>query len=98
MSKYKKGDAVLILAGKDRGKTGTIDKVFPKKKLILVDKINIAKKHVKSTKESEGGIKEFSVPFNWSKARVQDNLDNKKSVSAKKLVPKKPKISKTEKK
>ena len=98
MSKYKKGDAVLVLSGKDKGKSGTIEKVFPKQKKILVDKINVAKKHVKPSKEAEGGIKEISVPFDWSKARVVDAFSKKKVTPAKKLASKKPKISKTDKK
>ena len=45
--KVKKGDSVLIIAGKDKGRTGKIIKSFPKDLKILVEGINLKKKHVK---------------------------------------------------
>jgi len=97
VNKYKKGDSVLILSGRDKGKSGTIEKVMPKQKKILVEKINIVKKHVKPTKEAEGGIKEISLPFAWSKAKVLGDSNKKKSPSKTQDL-KKTKTSKTVKK
>lgn len=73
VSKYKKGDTIVVLSGKDKGKTGKIAKVLPKKSLILVEEINIVKKHVKPTKDSDGGIKEIALPFHWSKAKISSS-------------------------
>ena len=53
--KVKKGDLVLITAGKDKGRTGKITKSFPKELKILVEGINLKKKHVRPKKEGEKG-------------------------------------------
>ncbi len=53
--KIKKGDTVLIMSGKDRGKKGKVMKVFPEKNLILVEGINLKKKHQKGKKSGEKG-------------------------------------------
>jgi len=61
--KIKKGDKVKILKGKDRGKTGTVDKVFSKTGKILVGGLNVYKKHSKPRGEAKGGIFDFSRPL-----------------------------------
>jgi len=53
--KFKKGDSVLIIAGKDKGRTGKITKAFPKELKVLVEGINLKKKHVRPKKEGEKG-------------------------------------------
>ena len=53
--KVKKGDSVLITAGKDKGRIGKITRAFPKELKILVDGINLKKKHVKPKREGEKG-------------------------------------------
>lgn len=53
--KIKKGDTVKILAGKDRSKTGKVVQVLPKKDRVVVEGINIFKKHVKPKREGEKG-------------------------------------------
>jgi len=53
--KIKKGDTVLIISGKDRGRTGKVLHVFPKRKSILVEGINLKKKHIRPKKEGEKG-------------------------------------------
>ena len=53
--KIKKGDKVKILAGKDRGKTGKILKMFPEKNKAIVEGLNLVKKHVRPRKEGEKG-------------------------------------------
>ncbi len=65
--KIKKNDKVKILAGKDKGKTSTIVKVFPKRGKVLVEGINIAKKHVRPTKKMpQGGTIDLPVPVDIS--------------------------------
>ena len=56
MKKFKKGDVVLVTAGKNKGKTGEITKVFPKKDSVIVKGANMYKKHVKPTQNTEGGM------------------------------------------
>ena len=53
--KVKKGDSVLIIAGKDKGRTGKITRAIPKELKILVEGINLKKKHVKPKREGEKG-------------------------------------------
>ena len=69
--KIKKGDTVLILSGKDRGRTGKIEKVLPKKKKVIIDGINIIKKHVRPRKQKQKGeIVEVSAPFDVSNTKL----------------------------
>lgn len=53
--KIHKGDTIKIITGKDKGKTGKILKVFSKKNKILIEGLNLCKKHVKSKKQGEKG-------------------------------------------
>jgi len=53
--KVKKGDNVLITAGKDKGKTGKITRAFPKESRVLVEGVNLKKKHVRPKREGEKG-------------------------------------------
>lgn len=69
--KIKKGDTVLIISGKYRGKTGKVLKAFPKEMKILVEGVNIVKKHQKPKKEGEKGqIIEIPKPIPVSKAKL----------------------------
>ena len=64
MNKIKKNDNVVVLAGRDRGKTGRVFRVYPAKERALVEGINYVKKHARKTQESpQGGIvqKESSI-------------------------------------
>lgn len=53
--KVKKGDTVLIIAGKDKGKTGKIMKALPKEAKVLIEGINLRKKHTRPKREGEKG-------------------------------------------
>jgi len=65
----KKGDTVVILSGDDKGKTGVVSKSFPQTGKILVEGINVAKKHQRpKAKGQKGQIVEIAMPFNASKA------------------------------
>lgn len=64
MNKIKKNDMVYVLAGRDRGKTGKVFRVYPQKERALVEGINYVKKHARKTQEApQGGIvqKESSI-------------------------------------
>ena len=64
-SRLKKGDTVVVLAGKDKGKKGKILNVFDGG--VIVEKVNVAKKHQKPTKAFQGGIIEKPMPVDPSK-------------------------------
>ncbi|MGM0507892.1 MAG: 50S ribosomal protein L24 [Fusobacteriota bacterium] len=60
----KKGDMVKVISGNDKGKTGKVIKVIPKKGKVVVDGINIVKKHLKPTQMNpQGGVVEKPAPF-----------------------------------
>ena len=61
--KLKKGDRVIVVAGKDKGKSGDVLKMLPKENRAVVSGVNVARKHMKQTAAQEGGIvnKELSI-------------------------------------
>ena len=71
--KIKKGDVVVVTAGKDRGKEGAVLRSFPKDMKVLVEGVNIVKKHQKSKKRgSQGQIIEKPMPFSVSNVALKD--------------------------
>jgi len=67
MNKIKKNDTVYVLAGKDRGKTGRVFRVYPLKERALVEGINYVKKHArKSQQDQKGGIIQKEMPIHLS--------------------------------
>jgi len=65
--RIKKGDRIRVLAGKDRGKEGNVTRVLPSKNRVIVDGINVAKKHQKPTKATmQGGIQDKAMPIHVS--------------------------------
>ncbi len=70
MLKFKVGDTVKITTGKDKGRTGKIERILPKKKLALIPGINIYKKHVKGNPGQKGGIFDIPRPLPFSKFTI----------------------------
>ena len=70
--KIKKNDNVIVIAGKDKGKTGKVLKAFPKLDMVLVDGVNIKKKHQRATKSnSKGQIVEKPLPVHVSNVKIK---------------------------
>ena len=67
MLKLKVGDKVKIRIGKDKGRKGKIEKIFPKRKIALIPDINIYKKHVKGSQGQKGGIFDIPRPLAFGK-------------------------------
>ena len=82
----KKGDKVVVLTGRDRGKQGTVLEVFPQKERVVVDGVNIVKKHQKPRPPAEeGGIKEIPAPIHVSNVKkVEKKAKSTKKSQAKK--------------
>jgi len=75
--KIKKNDMVMVIAGNDRGKTGKVLKVFPQNSRIIIEGINIRKRHTKaSQKNPQGGILEKEAPIHVSNAMMLDPKSN----------------------
>ena len=70
--KLKKGDEVIVLAGKDKGKTGKIVKVIPKKMRAIVSEINRVKKNQKPDNNQPGGIIDKEMPIHISNLSYYD--------------------------
>ncbi len=69
--KIKTNDKVKILSGKDKGKTGKVVQVFPEEGKLVVEGINVMKKHLKTRSKSEKGqVLELAAPFFGSKAAL----------------------------
>jgi large subunit ribosomal protein L24 len=69
--KIKKGDNVLIIKGKDRGRTGKVLRVLPSLKKVIVEKVNIIKKHLKPKSQGKKGeIIHIEAPFSISNVKL----------------------------
>ncbi len=69
--KIKKGDTVLVISGKDRGRKGKVVSSLPKKRKVIVEGINIKKKHIKPRREGEKGqIIEVPAPLDVSNVKI----------------------------
>lgn len=62
----KKGDKVVIIAGRDKGEEGEVLEVFPHKNKAVIDNLNMVSKHSKATQDNPGGINEIPAPIHLS--------------------------------
>jgi large subunit ribosomal protein L24 len=71
--KIKKGDNVIVTVGKDKDKTGRVLKVYPEKMKILVEQVNISKRHTRpNQKNQKGGIISKEMPIDYSNVQLLD--------------------------
>ncbi len=71
-AKLKKGDKVVVLTGKDKGKTGEISAVMPKENKAVVDGINMAIRHQRQTQTAQGGRVSKAMPIDLSNLALMD--------------------------
>ncbi|HMF61985.1 MAG TPA: 50S ribosomal protein L24 [Vicinamibacterales bacterium] len=73
-AKIKKGDKVIVLTGKDKGRQGAVLKVFPKDERVLVEGLNIVHRHTKPSQgDPQGGIKNKEAPMHVSNVAIVDS-------------------------
>ncbi|OYR22957.1 50S ribosomal protein L24 [Brucella thiophenivorans] len=77
MQKIRKGDSVVVLSGKDKGRTGEVLQVMPKDDKALVRGINVVKRHQRQTQTQESGIISKEAPIHLSNLAVADPKDGK---------------------
>lgn len=77
MQKIRKGDTVVVLTGKDKGKQGEVVRSLPKENRVVVRGVNVVKKHTRATQVSQGGIVEVEAAINVSNVSHIDPKDNK---------------------
>ena len=76
-AKIKKGDKVVVLTGRDKGRTGEVVQVMPKEDRALVRGVNFVKRHQRQTMNQEGGIISKEAPIHLSNLAVADPKDGK---------------------
>lgn len=77
VAKIKKGDNVIVIAGKDKGKQGEVIKVLVEKNKLVIAGVNVVKKHMKPSQTSEGGIVEKELSIDASNVALLDPKENK---------------------
>ncbi len=78
MAKIKKGDTVVVLAGKDKGKTGEVTRVDPKASKVVVSGVNVSVRHRKPSQANpQGGLDRFEAPLHISNVALADPKSGK---------------------
>jgi large subunit ribosomal protein L24 len=65
-SNFKRGDKVIVIAGSDKGKTGSVIEVLLEKQRVIIEDVNLVKKHRKPTQTTPGGIIDMPAPIHMS--------------------------------
>jgi len=74
--KIKKGDKIIVTAGRDKGKAGEVLKVLPSENRAIVQGVNLVKRHQRQTQSSEGGIISKEAPIHISNLAISDPKDS----------------------
>jgi len=86
MQRIRKGDQVAVLAGRDKGKRGEVLRVIPSDSRVVVQGVNVVKRHRKPTQMSAGGIEEIEAPIHVSNvAHIDPDSDKPTRVGFKAL-------------
>jgi large subunit ribosomal protein L24 len=76
--RVKKGDLVVVIAGKDKKKTGKVKRVLPAEDRVIVEGIHLVKKHQRPTRQNpSGGIVEMEAPIHVSNVQLLDGKTNR---------------------
>ena len=77
MKRIRVGDQVAVISGNNKGKRGRVSKVLTGKDLVVVEGVNIVKRHMRATPQKPGGILEIEAPLHVSKVMLVDPETNK---------------------
>jgi large subunit ribosomal protein L24 len=75
--KIKKGDRVIVLTGRDKGKLGEVVSMLPKENRAIVRGVNVVRRHTKQTAQTQGGIISKEAPIDVSNLALEDPKDGK---------------------
>jgi large subunit ribosomal protein L24 len=75
--KIRKGDRVIVLTGRDKGKLGEVIEMLPKENRAVVRGVNVVRRHTKQTAQQQGGILSKEAPINLSNIALEDPKDGK---------------------
>lgn len=70
--KIKRGDTVVVISGKEKGKRGEVERVIPSKNRVVVDGVNIRTRHARPTQQNQEGLFTFAAPMDASNVMVID--------------------------
>ena len=77
-ARIRKGDRVVAISGKDKGKSGVVMEVRPRERRVVVEGLNIVKRHTKPRPPNEpGGVIERPAPLDWSNVALIDPKDGR---------------------
>ena len=76
-AKVKKGDRVVVIAGRNKGTKGEVLKVLPSENRVVVQGVNVVKRHQRPSQMDPGGIKTFEAPIHVSNVSLVDPRDGK---------------------
>ena len=76
-AKIKKGDKVVVLTGRDKGRSGEVKSVDPTEGRAIVVGVNVVKRHTRQTQQTEGGILSKEAPIQLSNLAIADPKDGK---------------------
>ncbi len=94
--KIKKGDKVQVIAGQDKGTVGEVKAAFPKTNKVIVEGVNVRKKHQKPNQiNPDGGIVDKEMPIDASNVKLDEGKKKAKKAAAKKPAAKKTTAKKT---
>ena len=79
MARVRKGDRVVVISGDDKGKQGKIVRVLPEREMVVVEGVNLVKKHLSATPQRPGGILEVEAPLKASKVMLIDPTTGKRT-------------------
>lgn len=79
MARLRKGDRVVVIRGNDKGKQGKIVRVIPERDMVVIEGINLVKKHLSATPQRPGGILEVEAPLHASKVMPLDPETGKRT-------------------
>ncbi|MEJ8574748.1 50S ribosomal protein L24 [Microbaculum marinum] len=79
MAKIRKGDRVVVLSGRDKGRSGDVLQMMPKENRAIVQGVNMVTRHQKQTASEEGGIRQKEAPIHLSNLALTDPKDGKPS-------------------
>ena len=80
----KKGDKVIVITGKDKGKSSTVVNVIREKNRVVLEGVNMMKKHIKAKKAgTKGGIVEIPMSMDASNVKLAEKIEKKKKVTIK---------------
>ncbi len=79
MARIRKGDRVVVISGNDKGKQGKVVRVIPERSMVVIEGINLVKKHLAATPQRPGGILEVEAPLQASKVMPLDPETGKRT-------------------